>query len=90
MDNGHHVNFLEGNMGVRLPSIPSGSQSYGEDQRGLVEIVLLAPWWPKRVWSLDLLELSKLPLLRKLLLQPRLNIYHQNLECSGFTPGDYR
>ena len=39
----------------------------------------MAPWWPKRVWSLDLLELSMapprvLPLLEKLLLQPRSNI----------------
>ena len=38
-----------------------------------VEFILVVLWWPKRVWSLDLLELSvepprALPLLEKLLL----------------------
>ena len=48
-----------------------------------VEIILVAPWWPKRVWSLDLLELSvelprALPLFKKMLLQLKSNMYHLN------------
>ena len=34
MSNGYHVNLVEGNVGVHLPSVPSGSQSFGEDQKG--------------------------------------------------------
>ena len=53
----------------------------------LVEIVLVVLWWPRRVWSLELLELSvepprELPLLEKLLLLLRSNIYHRNSQAS--------
>ena len=34
MGNRRHVNFVKGNVGIHLPSIPSGSQSIGQDQRG--------------------------------------------------------
>ena len=34
MGNGRHGDFVDGNVGVRLPSIPSGPQSLGEDQSG--------------------------------------------------------
>ena len=48
-----------------------------------VELILVAPWWPKQVWSLDLLELSlepprALPVRRNLLLQPLSGIFHEN------------
>ena len=35
MDNRHHVNFMEGNVGVCLPSqsIPSGTQRFGQNQK---------------------------------------------------------
>ena len=46
----------------------------------LVEIILVAPWWPKRVWPLDLLESSMetlwaLPLMETLLMQPPSQLY---------------
>ena len=34
MGNERHVSVMEGNVGVRLPSIPSGPQSLSEDQSG--------------------------------------------------------
>ena len=34
MGNGRHINFMEGNAGVHLPFIPSGAQSFGQNQKG--------------------------------------------------------
>ena len=34
MGNGCHVHLLEGNVGVRLPAIPPGAKSFGENQVG--------------------------------------------------------
>ena len=52
-------------------------------KRDAVEMIMVAPWWPKKVWSLDLLELSlerprALPIRRNLLAQPKSNIFHEN------------
>ena len=68
-------------------SIPSGSQSVGQDQRGTIGDHTSCTVVVKRVWPLDifkdLLDLSlelprALPLLEKLLLQPKSNIYYRN------------
>ena len=47
------------------------------------ELIFIAPWWPKKEWSLDLLELSvepprRLPLWTRLLRQPRSSRFHTN------------
>ena len=68
MGNGHHVNLVERNVAIHLLSIPSGSQSVGEDQRGATVVatksLVIRHMEPPRV----------LPPLDKLLLQPKWNI----------------
>jgi len=49
------------------------------------QIILIAPAWPKQSWCADLLELSrqvpyKLPVLKKLLMQPKSTVFHQRPE----------
>ena len=50
-----------------------------------VELILIAPWWPKRAWTVDALALSleppkALPLWNTLLVQPRTSRFHQTPE----------
>ena len=63
-----------------LPLIPQVLRKIRDEQ---VEIILVAPWWPKKDWALDLLELSvepplRLPLWETLLVQPRTSRFHRN------------
>ena len=39
-----------------LPLLPKVLQKIKEEN---TEVSLVAPWWPNRVWSLELLELSR-------------------------------
>ena len=48
-------------------------------------MILVAPWWPKRLWFPILLQYSRtnpleLPLQENLLKQPKANIFHPNLQ----------
>ena len=63
-----------------LPLIPQVLRKIRDEQ---AEIILVAPWWPKKDWALDLLELSvepplRLPLWETLLVQPRTSRFHRN------------
>ena len=66
-----------------FPPIPLLPMVLRKIREELSEVLLVAPWWPKREWSLDLLELSvepprSLPTLPKLLRQPSSGIFHSN------------
>ena len=60
--------------------IPRVLRKVREEQ---VELVLVAPFWPAKSWTPELLELSlaepwPLPALKKLLVQPRSSKFHEN------------
>ena len=73
-------------MGIRLASVPSGSQRFGEDQRGVGgdnfsgTVVAIKSLVTRPVRVERGAAIRALPLLEKLLMQPRSNIYHQNLQ----------
>ena len=58
-----------------LPLLPKVLQK-------ITEVILVAPWWPSKVWSLELLELSIEPpralLAIETAAQPRSYIFHEN------------
>ena len=71
----------KGMWAYAFPPIPLLPKVLRKIREELSEIILVAPWWPKREWSLDLLELSvepprALPLLPKLLKQPKVSVFH--------------
>ena len=53
-----HGNLVEGHEGGKLLSTLSGAQSFGQNQKGTGGGCTSCAWWPKRVWSLNFLELS--------------------------------
>ena len=63
-----------------FPLIPRVLNKVREDN---VELILVAPFWPTKVWTTDLLDLSvappwRLPVMRTLLAQPHSSIFHEN------------
>ena len=50
-----------------------------------MEIILVAPFWPAKMWTTELLELClepllRLPVLKTLLVQPRSSVFHDKPE----------
>ena len=73
----------DGMWGYAFPLLPLIPQVLRKIREEKAEIILVAPWWPKRDWSLDLLELSReaplrLPVWDRLLVQPRTSRFHRN------------
>ena len=82
---GCHVNLVARNVGICLSSDSPPTKGPSEDKERSGQRYSWWPpdQWPKREWSLDLLELSvepprSLPQFPKLLKQPRSNVFHQN------------
>ena len=75
---------LEGNVGIRLPSVPSGPQS--EDESGTSRDHSSSTVVAKMCFVTQLARIEHgarpraLPLLEKLLMQPKSVVYHQNLQ----------
>ena len=81
MGNGRHVDFMEGNVGVCLPSAP---QSLGKDQSRTSRdhsgsTVVAETHLVTRLTRIECGAPRALTLLEKLLMQPKLVVYHRNL-----------
>ena len=81
MGDGRSVSVLEGDVGVRLSSVALIPKVLAKIRAEESEVLLVAPWWPKREWFLDLVELSlepprALPLFHDLLRQNLNGLYH--------------
>ena len=66
-----------------FPPTPLLHRVVAKLRHGSAEVIFIAPWFPRRAWSLDLLDLCLeaprvLPVWQKLLLQPGSSIYHRN------------